>query len=257
VTRREFISTAAVAAVPATATPLPLRVPVIQVVDTRAEFTPPELRRFFSRVWSEAVRDFARCGIVLQTRRNTGEIRRSPGGNPILTGLERGAINVVLTRHIPLAWDNGRGLAGVSTLYQGHHLSVIALNLAHGHQVPFLSVNTCVHELLHVLLQDILVGDATTMDVTEREFRIAWCATRLWLFHDGAVIRKAAQTCLEHLRSAAAASASVQDTDQQHIPPDQELFADASRPNRPFGSHPGGGSPRLARTKPSHYARLT
>ena len=102
-----------------------------------------------------------------------------------------------MTHHIPLAWDQGRGLAGVSTLYNGHHLCVIALNHAHGHEVPFLSVNTCVHELLHVLLQDIHAGDPTRLRRAENEFRIDWHATMLWLFRDGDTIREAAQAYLE------------------------------------------------------------
>jgi hypothetical protein len=174
------------------------------MVDTRAGFTPLELSHFSGSVWSEAVRDFARSGVALQTRQAEGEIRRSPGGSPMFAGLDRGAVNIVLTRHIPLAWDNGWGLAGLSTWHEGHQLSVVALSRAHGHQVPFFSVNTCVHELLHVLLQDILVGDATRFQRAEREFRIDWFATRLWLFHEGAAIREAARNCIERLRSAAA-----------------------------------------------------
>jgi hypothetical protein len=32
---------------------------------------------------------------------------------------------------------------------------MIALNYAHAHKIPLVAVNTCVHELLHALLQDI------------------------------------------------------------------------------------------------------
>jgi hypothetical protein len=77
---------------------------------------------------------------------------------------------------------------------------MIALWYAHGNQVPFLSVNTCVHELLHALLQDIFVSRPKWFDSREREMRIDWCATRLWLFHDGASIRDSAQAYLARLR---------------------------------------------------------
>jgi hypothetical protein len=171
----------------------PLRLSVHRVEDSRAKFTPAELHRFRSTVWSEAVRDFARCGIEFSTTDGPGEIRRSPAQRPIFAGLEDGAINVVLTRHIPVAWDNGRGLVAVSTRYEGHPISVIALPTAHPHQVPFLSLNTCVHELLHVLFRDIFAAQEQGLRRARREFRTDWHATRLWLFHDGNAVRRAAE----------------------------------------------------------------
>jgi hypothetical protein len=199
-TRRDFVWTAA-AATAALATEAPLIVPVRRVIDTRAKCTPEQLDRFSSSIWPEAVRDFSRCGIQLQGSEGRGEIRRSPGDRPIFVGLERGVLNVVLTYHIPMRWDHGRGLAGVTTLHEGHHLCVIALEYAHGHQIPFLSVNTCVHELLHAMLQDIFLSRPKWYQADEREFRIDWYATRMWLFHDGAAIRKPAQAYVDRLRS--------------------------------------------------------
>ncbi len=107
------------------------------------------------------VRDFSRGGIELQTSDGPGEVRRSPGDNPIFVGLRRGAINLVLTDRLPLYWDNHRALAGVSTVQDGYPVCLIALRYAHGNQAPFLSVNTCVHELLHALMQDIFVSRPT------------------------------------------------------------------------------------------------
>ena len=97
-------------------------------------------------------------------------------------------------------WDNARSLAGVTTLYEGYHVCVIALSYAHGHQVPFVSVNTCVHELLHALLGDIFVSRPKWLESGAREFRIDWYATGLWLFRDGAAIRKSAQAYVARLR---------------------------------------------------------
>ena len=204
-TRREFVSTAAAGAAVPFSSPVPLIVPVHRVVDSRAKCTPRQLRRFSSSIWPEAVRDFQRCGIQLQISEVTGEIRRSPSGRPVFVGLEHGAINFVITDHIPMNWDQGKALTGVSTLYDGYHLSMVALDYAHGHQIPFLSVNTCVHELLHVLLQDIFEIHPKGLPGYEREFRIDWYASRLWLLHDGATIRKAAQAYLDRFRSTAAA----------------------------------------------------
>ena len=126
-------------------------------MDSRARCTPEQLHHFWSDIWPEAVRNFSGGGIGLQTTDGPGEVRRSPGDRPIFVGLRRGVINLVLTDHIPMKWDNGRALAGVTTIQDGYHVCLIALRYAHGNQVPFLSVNTCVHELLHALLQDVFV----------------------------------------------------------------------------------------------------
>jgi len=204
-TRRQFVLTAAASPTVRPSSPAPLIIPIHRVMDSRAKCTPPQVRRFSSNIWPEAVRDFARCDIQLQVSEVKGEVRRSPGDRPLFVGLERGAINLVITDHIPMNWDQGRGLTGVATRYEGYQLCMVALEYAHGHQIPFVAVNTCVHELLHVLLQDIFEKHPKGLTTYEREFRIDWYATRLWLFHDGAAIHKAAQAYLDRLRSTVAA----------------------------------------------------
>ncbi len=181
--------------------PAGVAVPVRIVMDGRAKCRPEQIRRFWSSLWPEAVREFASGGIRLDSSVKNGEVRRSPGDRPIFVGLDRGAINCVITKQIPMLWDNGRGLSGVTTEYEGHDLCLMALDYAHGNQAPFFSVNTCVHELLHALLHDILEKHPQGLSGAAREFRIDWYATRLWLFHDGAAIRAAARTYVEHLRS--------------------------------------------------------
>jgi hypothetical protein len=200
-TRRDFLWTAAMATGAASGAESPVIVPVHRVVDARARCTPEQFHRFWRSIWPEAVRDFNRCRIHLQTSDGNGEIRRSAGDRPIFIGLQRGVINLLLTDHLPLYWDNSRALAGVTTIYEGYHLSLIALRYAHGHQVPFFSVNTCVHELLHALMQDIFVTSPKWYQTGGREFRIDSYATGLWLFHDGAAIRKSAQRYVDRLRS--------------------------------------------------------
>jgi hypothetical protein len=142
----------------------------------------------------------------LKTSDGPGEVRRSAGDNPIFIGLHRGVINLVLTDHLPLYWDNGRTLAGTTTLWDGFAVSMIALSYAHGDRIPFLSVNTCVHELLHALMQDIFVSRPKWYESDGREFRADSYATGLWLFHDGAAIRQSARACLDRLRSGAMAA---------------------------------------------------
>jgi len=196
-TRRQFVSTAAFVL---SHSPVPLIIPLHRVMDSRGKCTPQQVSHFSSSIWPEAVRDFERCGIQFQVSEVAGEVRRSPGGRPVFVGLDHGAINLVITNHILQNWDQGRGVTGVSTHYDGYDISMIALDYAHGHQIPFLAVNTCVHELMHVLLEDIFEIHPKGLPGYEREFRIDSYATRLWLFHDGAAIRKSAEAYLGRLR---------------------------------------------------------
>jgi hypothetical protein len=197
-TRRDFVRTAVLAANARPAAPAPLIVPVRLVKDSRAKFTPEQVRHFDSVIWPEAVRDFQRGGIQFQLTAVPGEIKRSPSSRPIFTGLERGVINLMITDHVPMDYA---ALGGVTTRYEGYHLCVIALSDAHGNQVPYFSTNTCVHELLHLLLQDVYLNRPKWYQTGEREFRIDWYATRLWLFHDGDTIRKSTEAYLARLKA--------------------------------------------------------
>ncbi len=204
ITRRDFVRTAAAASVVSTAqaaAPARLQVPIHRITDARARCTPEQYRDFWSDIWPEAVREFSRAGIELQTTDGPGEVKRTPGDRPDFVGLRRGVINLVLSDHIPMKWDLARALAGVSAIHNGYHICMIALRYAHGNQVPYLSVNTCVHELLHVLLQDIFVSNPKWYQSRERESRADWYATNLWLFHNGAAVRSSAQAYLARLRS--------------------------------------------------------
>lgn len=202
-TRRNFLGMAAAAAGAGWAAESPVIVPVRRVVDTRAKCTPEQLQRFWWSIWPEAVREFGRCGVRFQTTDANGEMRLSAADRPIFTGLQRGALNLFLTDHLPLYWDDARALAGATTIYEGYHLCVIALRYAHSNQAPLVSVNTCVHELLHALMQDIFVSRPRWFQTGGREIRIDSYATGLWLFHNGAEIRKSARVYVERLRSTA------------------------------------------------------
>ena len=191
-TRRSFLLSAS-AATAAT----PIVVPVRRVMDKRAKCTPKQLHQWWSVIWPQAAREFGRAGIRLQTTDAPGEIKRTASDRPLFTGLQRGAVNLAITDHIPL--DYG-ATAGVTTRWQGYDLCVIALSDAHANQVPYFSVNTCVHELLHLLLQDVYLNKPKWYQTGEREFRIDWYATRLWLFGEGAAIRKSTASYLKRLR---------------------------------------------------------
>jgi len=198
-TRRNFLSIA-LAQAPRSSPPARLLVPLHRIIDARAENPPERVQRFWPSLWSEAVLDFRRGGIDFEISDGPGEVRRSPADNPIFVGLRRGAINLVVTDSVPMYWDAGRALAGVTTIHEGYHLCLIALRYAHGNQVAFFSVNTCVDELLHALLQDIFLKPLKWYQVGGREFRVDWYATRLWLFHDGEAIRKSGEVYLRRLR---------------------------------------------------------
>ncbi len=177
--------------------------PVHRVTDADAKYAPGQLHQFWTKIWPEAVRDFGRGGIDLQTTDTTGEVRRSPGDRPVFIGLRRGVLNLVVTDHVPLMWDKSRALAGATAIYDGYHVCVVAVRYAHGDQIPFLAVNTCVHEMLHALLGDVFVNRPSSFQSGSRELRIDSYATGLWLFHDGAAIRKSAQSYLARLRAGA------------------------------------------------------
>jgi hypothetical protein len=205
-TRRGFLSMAAAAAT-SSATPARLLVPIHRILDARARNPPERVQRFWPSLWNEAARDYRQGGIDFEISDGPGEVRNSPADNPIFVGLRRGAINLVVTDTIPMNWDGGRALAGVSTIHDGYHVCMIALRYAHGNQVAFLSVNTCLHEILHVLLQDIFLKSPKWYQSSGREVRVDWYATRLWLFHDGAEVRKSGEAYLRRLRSAHTGSA--------------------------------------------------
>src|SRR5262249_24429183 len=107
-----------------------LTLPVHRVFDAKTPCPAEVVQRFWWRVWPEAFRDLRRAGIDLQTTDESGEVRPTAGGRPTFKGLRRGAVNLVLTDHIPMYWDNGRALAGVTTIHEGYHLCVIALRFA-------------------------------------------------------------------------------------------------------------------------------
>jgi hypothetical protein len=204
-TRREFLSTVpAAAVVPAVVSRSALVVPVHQILNSHANLRPEQISGFWSKMWPEAVRDFGSCGIRFDSTVRTAEVRRSPGDRPIFTGLDRSVLNFVITDQIPMVWDSGRALSGVTTMFEGYPLCMVALNYAHCHQIPFLSVNTCVHEILHALMLDIFESRPDGFMGQAREFRIDCYATGLWLFHEGAAIRKSAHTYVDRLRAEVA-----------------------------------------------------
>jgi hypothetical protein len=192
ITRRAMVAGLGVAAFAQT----PLVVPVRRILDKRVPLSPDP-------IWPEAVRDFARGGIELRVTDVPGEVGRAASGRPVFKGLAHGVINLVVTDYVPLEWDQAKGLAGLTTQYDGYHVCLIAMRHAHGNQVPFFSVNTYVHELLHVLLHDIFETRPKGADGSQREWRIDRYATWLWLFGDGAEIRRMAA---EYLRRSGAAA---------------------------------------------------
>ena len=198
-TRRGFLAAALAASRPRA--PGRLAVPLHRILDGRAKMPAERIAHFWPRLWNEANHDYGQGGIEFEISDGPGEIRHSPGDNPIFVGLERGKVNLVVTDTIPMYWDGGRALAGVSTIHQGYHISLIALRYAHRNQIAFFSVNTCLHEILHVLLQDIFLPAPKWYQVSGREARVDYYATRLWLFHDGEEVRRSGSAYLRRLHT--------------------------------------------------------
>ena len=203
-TRRQFFPLSSLAPFALSRQPGALVVPVHQILDAQMKWNPAQISRFQSGIWAQAAARLMGCGIRLETSLGAGDVWRPPYREPVVTGLQRGAINVVVTDRIPMIWDGGRCLCGVTTRYRGYHMCMIALAHAHGDQLPFLAVNTCTHELLHALLGDIFEDHPDGLLGWAREYRIDFEATRLWLFHDGGNIRRAAGAYVERLRSQSA-----------------------------------------------------
>lgn len=197
-TRRQLLSFAALGPVgrePA------VMVPVRRVIDASGKLGADSLRKFDETVWRQAVDDFAGCGVFLHATDKVGDVSRPSQREPVLAGLERGAVNVVLTDRIPMYWDVGRGLGGVTLLYRGFHLSMVSVVHAHRHLVPMVSLNTCVHELLHLLLHDVFEQRPAGAAGHAREARVDAYATRMWLLGDGAAVKSSARRYLDRLRA--------------------------------------------------------
>jgi hypothetical protein len=178
-----------------------LQLPIRLTFDAHAKLSPAQLDLFHKSLWPETLRGFASAGVSLQVAPAAGYIRRLPSGTPMFTHLDRGAINLIVTSDIPLHWDQGRGLAGVSLLYDRSHLCLIALRRAHPHHVPFLSVNTVLHEL-HVILEDVYVQEPSPIESSRRELRADLAATRLWLFPSNPAVAEYVRRFLPRLHAA-------------------------------------------------------
>jgi len=199
VTRRGFLTVLAAGTAQA-AQPAPAVLPVRIVIDKRAGLRPEQVQSFWLKLWPQAVADFAAGGVRVVSTTAEGEIKRSPGDRPIFTGLDRASLNLVVSRELPMRWDHGEGSSGIAVRYEGYDICLIALDFAHGDQVPFFSVNTCVHEMLHAVLGDIYQKRPAGVAGQMREVRIDWYATRLRLFHSGAFVRESARKYVEKLR---------------------------------------------------------
>jgi len=176
-----------------------LIVPVRLIVDRVPKFSAARIQEFREHLWAEAVRELSGCGIRLDVTWTSGEVGRPAFREPTITALERRALNLVVTDRIPVEWDHSGTMCGVTTLYRGFHLSMVAVDHAHGNQIPLLSVNTCLHELLHALLLDIFAPSPSEWQRQTHELRVDWYATRLWLLGEGGDLRSSAVQYLKRL----------------------------------------------------------
>src|SRR5215469_14694534 len=106
--RRDFLC--AIAALPPGASSQ-ITVPIRRIGDGKARFPAGSLQRFWHSIWPEAVTDFGRRRIALQTTDGPGEVGHTAADRPVFTGLRRGALNLVLTDEPPLHSHDARSLA--------------------------------------------------------------------------------------------------------------------------------------------------
>jgi hypothetical protein len=177
-----------------------VEVPVNLIFDSRVKWRTERLWYFWGSLWRQAASEFARSGVLLRVTEGSGEVERPRGREPVISGLENGFLNLVITDTIPMTWDRGLALSGVTLTWRGYHVCMIALAHAHPHQVPLLSTNTCVHELLHALMGDIIAPGPGGAAGQARELRIDGLATAMWVLHYGAPVRRAALVYRERLR---------------------------------------------------------
>lgn len=199
--RRRWLGAALCAPPLSPSAALSVEVPILELLDIHGLPGKGELQRFRSSVWEEAVRTFRASGVHLRPVTRLGELLRYPSGRPRFLGLERRMLNVVLTATVPLDWDSGRSLSGVTTIYEGYHISVIALKNAHANRVPLLVLNTVVHELLHAFRGDIFVRRTGLLRGEDREAAVDWQATRLWLFGGSSAVQQSARDYVRRLRA--------------------------------------------------------
>ncbi len=236
-TRRGFLPLLAAATPSVRAARATLVLPIHHILDRNAKCRAHHVRDFWNSIWPQAAADLFHCGIGISLTSTEGEVARPPSRQPIITGLRPRALNFVVTDRIPVQWDHGRALSGVTTLYRGYHLCMAAVTHAHGHRIPFVATNTVTHELLHALLMDILENRPAGLWGQARELRVDAIATRLWLFNDGSAMREPATKYLERLaagpplpRSAARARAT---------PPSNSQTADCLFPTASGKGSPG------------------
>lgn len=208
-TRRRFLLAAAASALPLRAGAVPVVLPVHHMLDRKAQCRAGDVRHFWDRIWPQAAGDIERCGMRIQLTSADGEVERPPSRTPVIHGLRPGCLNMVLTHRVPIQWDQGRGLAGVTTLYRGYHMIMIAIARAHGHRIPFVATNTCTHEMLHALLLDMFENRPPGWRGQARETRIDAVATRLWFrLGDGDV----GMSAREYVRRLGHANSSFSDS---------------------------------------------
>ena len=134
---------------------------------------------FRDTIWPEACNDLAKTGTSVRVTSGRGRIIRPPNRTPILEGLRDGHINMFLSASVPMHWDRCRALKGVAFDYGGNHVCIIALNNAHAHWIPFFATNTCLHELLHVLLGHTGRAKPQGVGADMLELRVDAIATQL------------------------------------------------------------------------------
>ena len=78
-------------------------------------------------------------------------------------------------------------------------LAVVALKDAYPNRLPFVAVNTMVHELLHVIRGDIFLRRGGLLNGADHEAAVDWQATQLWIQGSLPGIKRSAGTYVQKL----------------------------------------------------------
>jgi hypothetical protein len=102
----------------------------------------------------EALLDLTKAGVAPIVRWGGGWIERKEA-DALFHGVVPKAVNVFVTPWVPLCWDKGMGLCGLSGIAAGTDTVIVSTANAHRHLVPYLATNTLLHEFGHVLRGDL------------------------------------------------------------------------------------------------------
>jgi hypothetical protein len=149
-----------------------INLPIVVHIDRRgSQIRTTHVRWFWECLLREAEHDLIHAGVRITSTVGQGWIERGDI-DAFFHGVQPEAINVYVTHWIPLCWDLGRGLCGLSGLAGATEVIVVSAENAHRHIVPYLATNTLAHEIGHVLRGDLRLRNPGGWEEQQRELSL-------------------------------------------------------------------------------------